>query len=115
LDDEDFLYLLDRKKDMVVSGGENIYTAEVEAVLLQHPSVVEAAVIGIPDDTFGEALVAVIVTAAGTDLTAEEIIGHCRGKIGGYKIPRRIEQVDAMPKSALGKVLKTELRKRFGR
>ena len=114
LDEEDFLYLLDRKKDMVVSGGENIYTAEVEAVLHQHPGVAEAAVIGVPDDTFGEALVAVIVTEAGANLTPEEIIGHCRGKIGGYKIPRRIEQVEAMPKSALGKILKTELRKKFG-
>jgi len=112
-DDEGFVYLLDRKKDMVVSGGENIYTSEVEAVLYQHAGVHEAAVIGVPDDTFGEALLAVIVPAEGARLTPEEIIEHCRGKIGGYKIPRRIRFEEELPKSALGKVLKTELRKQY--
>ncbi|WP_084517541.1 class I adenylate-forming enzyme family protein [Desulfatiglans anilini] len=112
-DEEGFVYLLDRKKDMVVSGGENIYTSEVEAVLYRCGGVHEAAVIGIPDETFGETLLAVIVPAEGIHLTPEEIIAHCRGKIGGYKIPRRIQFVEALPKNALGKVLKTELRRRY--
>jgi len=112
-DNEGFVYLLDRKKDMVVSGGENIYTSEVEAVLYQHAGVHEAAVIGVRDETFGEALLAVIVPAEGALLTQEEIIEHCRGKIGGYKIPRRIRFEEALPKNALGKVLKTELRKLY--
>jgi len=110
-DEEGFLYLLDRKKDMVVSGGENIYTSEVEAVLYRHPGVHEAAVIGVPDETFGEALLAVVVPTEGARLSPGQIIEHCRGKIGGYKIPRCIRFVDALPKSALGKILKTELRK----
>jgi long-chain acyl-CoA synthetase len=113
IDRDGFLYLLDRKKDMVISGGENIYTSEVEAVLYKHPSVHEAAVIGIPDEKFGEALLAVIVPAPDTTLTVDDIIQHCRGKIGGYKIPRHIKLVDVMPKSALGKILKAELRKNF--
>ncbi len=112
-DEDGFVYLVDRKKDMVVSGGENIYTSEVEAVLYQHDGIHEAAVIGVPDETFGEALLAVIVPAPGVSLTPEEVIAHCRGRIGGYKIPRRIRFQEALPKSALGKVLKTELRKSF--
>ncbi len=113
IDADGFLYLLDRKKDMVISGGENIYTSEVEAVLYKHPDVHEVAVIGIPDEKYGEALMAVIVPAPDTSITPDDIIQHCRGKIGGYKIPRRIQFVEEMPKSALGKTLKSELRKNF--
>jgi long-chain acyl-CoA synthetase len=112
-DRDGFIYLMDRKKDMIVSGGENIYTSEVEAVLYQHADVYEAAVIGVPDEKFGEALLAVIVLSEEAEMTPEEIIFHCRGKIGGYKIPKQIQFVDSLPKSALGKVLKTELRKRY--
>ena len=111
VDSDGFVYQLDRKKDMVISGGENIYTSEVEAILYKHPGVHEAAVIGIPDKKFGEALLAFIVPASDITLTVDDIIEHCRGKIGGYKIPRRIQLVDAMPKSALGKILKADLRK----
>ncbi|MBI9086868.1 MAG: long-chain-fatty-acid--CoA ligase [Desulfobacterales bacterium] len=113
IDTDGLLYLLDRKKDMVISGGENIYTSEVEATLYKHPSVQEVAVIGIPDEKFGEALMAVIVALPDASITEDDIIQHCRGKIGGYKIPRHIQFVDAIPKSALGKILKTELRKEF--
>lgn len=113
MDEEGFLYLLDRKKDMVISGGENIYTSEVEEVLHKYPGLQEAAVIGVPDEKYGETPLAVIVPKVGTRLSADEIIEYCRGKIGGYKIPRRFVFVDALPKSALGKVLKTDLRRMY--
>ena len=114
MDADGYMYLLDRKKDMIITGSENVYSSEVEAVLYQHPNVHEAAVVGVPDEKYGEALFAVIVPAPGTSLTEEEIVEHCRGKIGGYKIPRQMAFVDEMPKSAMGKILKTELRKIYG-
>lgn len=114
LDAEGYLYVLDRKKEMVVTGGENVYTLEVEAMLHQHPGIREAAVIGVPDEQFGEALFAVIAPLPGFDLTTDEIIAHCRGRIGGYKIPRRMAFVDGLPRSTVGKVLKQELRRRYG-
>jgi acyl-CoA synthetase (AMP-forming)/AMP-acid ligase II len=107
------VYLLDRKKDMIITGGENVYSSEVEAVLYQHPKVHECAVIGVPDETYGEALFAAIVAAPGQTLTEAEVIAHCRGRIGGYKIPRRMAFLPALPKSAMGKILKTELRKSY--
>lgn len=110
VDEEGYLYLLDRKKDMVITGGENVYTGEVEAVLCAHHSVLEAAVFGIPDDLFGEALVAAIVRRAGDALTEADVIQHCRGMIGGYKIPRIVFFIDELPKNAVGKVLKRDLR-----
>lgn len=110
LDAEGYLYVLDRKKEMVVTGGENVYTLEVEAALYEHPGIREAAVVGVPDEQFGEALFAVIVLLPGWQLTADDIIKHCRGRIGGFKIPRRIAFVDSLPRSAVGKVLKQELR-----
>ncbi len=113
-DGEGFLYLLDRKKDMIVTGGENVYSSEVEAALFTHPGVAEAAVIGVPDETYGEAVFAVVIPKPGVTLDAPGLIAHCRGAIGGYKIPRRFAFVDALPKSALGKVLKADLRQRFG-
>ncbi len=115
VDENGVLYLLDRKKDMVITGGENVYTSEVEAALYAHPDVHEAAVVGIPDNKFGEALFAVIVPAPGKTLTQKDIIEHCRGRIGGYKIPRQMDFIAEMPKSAMGKILKTELRARYGK
>lgn len=112
LDADGFLTLLDRSKDMVITGGENVYSVEVEAVLLLHPSVAEAAVVGVPDERFGEALVAVVACRAGCSLDLDELIAHCRSRIGGYKIPRRLHQVAALPRSALGKVLKADLRRK---
>ena len=114
LDENGYLFLVDRKKDMIITGGENVYSSEIEAVLYRHPGVSEAAVIGIPDDRYGEALFAVIVPKAGTSLTAEQIIEHCRAYIGGYKIPRRIALVDSLPRTAVGKVQKAVLRERYG-
>jgi long-chain acyl-CoA synthetase len=113
MDAEGYLYLLDRKKDMIITGGENVYTSEVEAVLYQHPKVHECAIIGVPDEKYGEALFAAIVAAPGQTLTEDEVIAHCRGRIGGYKIPRRMAFLPALPKSAMGKILKTELRKTY--
>jgi len=109
-DQDGFLYLLDRKRDMVISGGENIYTREVEDVLGAHPAVQEVSVIGLPHAEFGEALFAVIVPAAGSTPSPDDLIKHCRAHIGGYKIPRRMAFVGELPKSAIGKILKQKLR-----
>ena len=111
VDEAGYLFLLDRKKDMVITGGENVYTSEVEATLYQHEAVHEAAVVGVPDAKYGEALFAVIVKTPGATLTEDDIITHCRERIGGYKVPRRMAFVEEMPKSAMGKILKNELRR----
>ena len=105
------LYIVDRKKDMIVSGGYNVYSKELEQVLAQHPGVADAAVIGVPDDTYGEAVVAVIQTSA--KLTSEAVVAHCRTRLADYKKPRHVFFVDALPRNALGKVLKAELRNRI--
>jgi long-chain acyl-CoA synthetase len=114
MDEGGYLYLLDRKKDMIITGGEVVFSSEVEAVLYQHPNVHECAVIGIPDETYGEALLAAVVAAPGTTLSEEGLIDHCRDKIGGYKIPRRYVFLDELPKNAMDKILKTELRRIHG-
>lgn len=113
MDKEGYLYVVDRKKDMIVTGGENVYSVEVESVLISHPAVSDCAVIGVPDETFGEAVFAVIV-AAGDEPSSETLIAHCRNHIGGYKVPRRFAFVGALPRSAMGKVLKADLRAQFG-
>lgn len=111
MDEEGFIFVVDRVKDMIVSGGENVYSAEVENAVAQHPAVASCAVIGIPDAQWGEAVHAVIVCAAGAvPPTAEEIRNHCRELIAAYKCPRSIELRDAMPLSGAGKILKTVLR-----
>ncbi len=115
IDENGVMYLMDRKKDMIVSGGENIYTSEVEAALYQHPDVHECAVVGVPDEQYGESLFAVIVPAPRKSLTDDDIMEHCKGLIGGYKIPRKMDFIEEMPKSAMGKILKTELRKIYGK
>ncbi|WP_417592169.1 long-chain-fatty-acid--CoA ligase [Parasphingorhabdus sp.] len=113
IDKEGYLYIRDRIKDMVVSGGENIYPREVENALFDHPQIIDAAVIGVPDPKFGEALLAVIVTDPGAELSTDEVIAFCRTKLGGYKVPRRISRVPELPRNASGKVLKQELRKPY--
>ncbi|OFX28354.1 MAG: hypothetical protein A2Z07_04050 [Armatimonadetes bacterium RBG_16_67_12] len=112
-DDEGFFYIVDRKKDMIISGGENIYPVEVEQVLYQHPAIADVAVIGIPDDRWGEAPMAVIVGRQGASVTVEEIVAHCEGRLARYKIPRRVSFVDVLPRNAAGKVLKRELRETY--
>ena len=109
IDEHGFLYLVDRAKDMIVSGGENVYSTEVEEVLYRHPAVLEAAVFGIPDCRWGEAVQAVVVARAQVD--ESELLAHCRGLIADYKVPKRIElRSRPLPKSAAGKLLKRELR-----
>jgi long-chain acyl-CoA synthetase len=109
-DDLGYLYLHDRMKDMIVSGGENIYPAEVENVLLSHPSVSDAAVIGVPDEKWGETVKAIVVLAPGADLDADAIIGHCRQHLAHYKCPTSVDAADALPRNPSGKILKRELR-----
>lgn len=113
MDADGFVFVVDRMKDMIVSGGENVYSAEVENALAQHPSVGACAVIGIPSDQWGEAVHAVVVLKPGTTATEDELGAHCRGLIGGYKCPRTFEFRAALPVSGAGKILKTELRKPF--
>jgi long-chain acyl-CoA synthetase len=114
LDEEGYLFLVDRAKDMIVSGGENVYCTEVEDVLYTHPAVLEATVFGIPDAKWGERVHAVVVIRDGHELTEEELIAHCAGSIGGYKIPKSITfQTEPLPKSGPGKVLKRVLRAPF--
>ncbi len=114
VDENGFLYLLDRKKDVIITGGENVYSSEVEAVLYQCEDVLECAVVGVPDERYGEALFAAIVPRPGASLDQDRMIEHCRGRIGGYKIPRKMAFLEELPKSAMGKILKTELRKTYG-
>ena len=105
---------IDRLKDMIVTGGENVYSGEVEAVIYKHPAVREAAVFGIPDPQWGELVMACVVPKPGDAIGADELIAHCRRFLSGYKIPRRIEISTAeLPKSGSGKILKRALRERF--
>jgi len=110
-DTEGYLTIVDRKKDMVLTGGENVYPREVEEVLYQHPAVLEAAVIGAPDPKWGEKVVAVVCRRA--DVTGEELIGFCRERLAGYKKPKHVVFIDVLPRNASGKVLKRELRDRI--
>jgi len=113
LDDEGYLYIQDRVKDMVVSGGENVYPRIVEEVLFKHPAVAEAAVIGVPDEKWGETIKAVVVLRQGVMATEEEIINFCRGKLGGFERPRSVDFVDTLPRTPSGKVLKRVLREPY--
>jgi len=116
MDDEGFLFIVDRLKDMIISGGENVYSAEVENTISLLPGVAEVAVIGIPDAKWGETIHAIIVPRAGIDLTAEAVTAHCRKQIAGYKCPRSVEFRDTpLPVSGAGKILKRELRELFWR
>lgn len=110
MDEEGFIYIGDRIKDMVVSGGENIYPTEVENALFEHPAIAEAAVIGVPDEKWGEALKAFIVCKTGESATDEELIEFLRDKLAGYKIPRQYEQITELPRTASGKLQKFKLR-----
>ncbi|MCX7180416.1 MAG: AMP-binding protein [Proteobacteria bacterium] len=109
-DEEGFIYLVDRKKDLIISGGVNIYPREIEEVLHAHPAVAEAAVIGVPDDYWGEAVKAYVACRKGATVTKEELIAFCQTSLAGFKLPKTIEFIDMLPRNAAGKVLKTELR-----
>jgi acyl-CoA synthetase (AMP-forming)/AMP-acid ligase II len=109
-DADGYLYIYDRIKDMIVSGAENIYPAEVESALFGHPAVADVGVIGVPNERWGEAVKAIVVRQPGTNVTAEELIEFARTRIGGYKVPKSIDFVDSLPRNASGKILKRELR-----
>ena len=111
LDEDGYLYVCDRVKDMIISGGENIYPAEIENVLAQHPAVLEAAIIGAPDEKWGEVVKAFVVKRAGTDLSADDITTHLADRVAKFKMPREIAFIGALPRNPSGKILKTELRK----
>jgi acyl-CoA synthetase (AMP-forming)/AMP-acid ligase II len=115
MDEEGYVYVQDRVKDMIVSGGENVYPREVEEVLYQHPGVAEAAVIGVPSEQWGEEVKALVVRKAGSDVTADALVEFCKGRLGGYKRPRSVDFVDALPRNPSGKVLKKELREPYWR
>ncbi len=115
LDADGYLYIVDRIKDMIITGGENVYCTEVENALYQHPAVLECAVLGVPDPRWGERVHAAIVLKPGVSLTADMIIDHCRPLIAGYKVPRSIDFRDQLPKSGAGKYLKRELREAYTR
>jgi acyl-CoA synthetase (AMP-forming)/AMP-acid ligase II len=112
-DDGGYLFLLDRTKDMIISGGNNVYPREVEEVLITHPSVAGVCVVGIPDEYWGEAVHAVVVPEPGTTPTAKELIDYCAGFLAGYKKPKDIDFVDDLPTSAYGKILRREVRARY--
>jgi long-chain acyl-CoA synthetase len=112
-DEKGFLYIVDRKKDMIVSGGENIYPREVEEILYEHPAVKEGTVIGIPDPYWVERVHAVVVLKEGASVTSDELIDFCKKKIARYKVPKSIEFVDLLPKTPSGKILKRELREKY--
>jgi acyl-CoA synthetase (AMP-forming)/AMP-acid ligase II len=113
-DEDGFIYLVDRKKDMIVSGGENIYSREVEEALMSHPDVADAAVIGVPDPKWGEAVKGIVVRKPEAGCTAEEILAHCRTLIAGYKCPKSLEFIAEIPRLPSGKVSKVQLRERYG-
>ena len=104
VDEKGFIYVVDRKKDMIITGGENVYPAEVENVLYKHPDVSQAAVIGTPDRKWGEVVTALVVRKDGSEIPAEDIESFCRGEIAGYKVPKKVLFVDALPMSVSGKV-----------
>jgi len=112
-DDGGFFYIKDRIKDMIVSGGENIYPAELESVLAGHPAIADVAVIGVPDEQWGETVKAIVVKKPGVELTAEELIDWSRSKLAGYKRPRSVDFADSIPRNPSGKILKRELRQPY--
>jgi long-chain acyl-CoA synthetase len=114
VDEDGYIYLVDRKKDMIVTGGENVYSTEVEAALYAHPSIKEAAVISVPDPDWGEAVHACVVLHDGEQIGAEEIVEFCHERLAGYKVPRSIEFIEGeLPKGGTGKILKKQLRDRY--
>ena len=113
MDEDGFVYLVDRKKDMIVSGGENVYSREVEEALMSHPSVADAAVIGVPDPRWGEAVVGVVVCKPEAAVSPDALIRHCREFIAGYKCPKRIEFAAQLPRLPSGKISKVTLREQF--
>jgi long-chain acyl-CoA synthetase len=112
-DEDGYIYIHDRLNDMIVSGAENVYPAEVESAIFGHPAVKDVAVIGVPDDKWGEAVEAIIVPAEGAVVDPAEIIAYARERIAGYKLPKSIDIVESLPRNPAGKILKRELRRPY--
>src|SRR5258706_9797660 len=110
VDDGGVVFVCDRVKDMIITGGENVYCPEVERVLIEHISVADVAVIGIPDDRWGESVKAVVVATPGSTLNEVDLLAYCRERLAHYKCPRSVDVVPVLPRNATGKVLKRELR-----
>ena len=113
LDDDGFLHIVDRAKDMVITGGFNVYSTEVEQALMQHPAVQDCAVVGLPDDKWGERVVAVVQPLSGRTVDADALTAYVKGRIGSIKAPKQIEVWTELPRSRVGKVLKTEIKDRL--
>ncbi len=113
LDADGYLHITDRKKDMIISGGFNVYPSEVEQVIWAHPAVQDCAVIGVPDDKWGEAVKAVVELNVGHTVSAEELVALCKDKLGSVKAPKSVDFVAALPRSTVGKVLKKDLREQY--
>jgi acyl-CoA synthetase (AMP-forming)/AMP-acid ligase II len=115
LDDAGYLTITDRLKDMYISGGFNVYPAEIEQSLARLDGVAEVGVIGVPDERLGEVGLALIVARAGQSLTVDDVLAFCRERLANYKVPRRVEFIDVLPRNPSGKVLKTVLREEYAR
>ena len=113
MDENRLFYIVDRKKDMIVTGGENVYSREVEDLLAEHPGVEDVAVIGLPDSTWGENVCAVVVRRPGVEVDEDAIVAHCKGGLASFKKPKQVVFVDELPRNPSGKVLKRELRERY--
>ena len=113
IDDDGYLFLTDRKGDMIISGGENVHPTETENALQEHPAVREVAVVGVPDPKWGEAVKAVLALEPGRVASADELIAFCKERIAAYKCPRSIDFVDELPKSTVGKILRREVKKKY--
>jgi len=113
MDEDGYIFIVDRKKDMIISGGENIYSREVEDVLYSHPAVLYAAVIGVPDDKWGESVKALLVLKNGMEATEEEIIEHCKINLSGYKKPKSVEFRESLPLTGSGKIRKNIIKESY--
>jgi acyl-CoA synthetase (AMP-forming)/AMP-acid ligase II len=112
-DEKGFIYIVDRKKDMIVTGGENVYSREVEDFLYKHPAVAEAAVVGVPDPVWVERVHALVILKTGASASEDEIIGFCKEGLASYKAPKSVEFVESLPKNPQGKILKKEIRTKY--
>jgi fatty-acyl-CoA synthase/long-chain acyl-CoA synthetase len=113
MDEDGYIYLVDRKHDMIISGGMNVFSTEVENILSQHPAVGETIVIGIPDEKWGELVLGIVVKGAGKEVTEKELLEFCKDKLSAYKRPKRIEFYDSIPRTAYGKLDKKTIRKKY--
>jgi acyl-CoA synthetase (AMP-forming)/AMP-acid ligase II len=112
-DEEGYLYIVDRKKDMIITGGENVYPTEIEAILYQHPAVAMTAVVGIPDPKWGEIIYAAVVLKNGERVTGDALAAHCAQHLARFKVPKKFAFVDQLPLSSFGKILRREVRRPF--